>query len=72
MKYTKDREIYLRQYPEVKKWLNQCVIYQEIGYKKEMPNKIGVGVLAENIRKYWNVLDVNDISICEQCSSLMN
>jgi len=65
---SKDREIYVRQYPEAKKWLNQCVVCGSVGYKPELPDEVYLGRLAENIRKMFAPLAVNDISICEQCA----
>lgn len=65
---SKDREQYRQQYPKVKKWLNQCVVCQSEGYKKNLPSKIEPGFMAEHIREYWDELEVDDISICDQCS----
>jgi hypothetical protein len=64
----KDKDSYLKQYPEAKKWLNQCIICQSVGYKPELPEKIHPGYLAENIRRFFLALTVNEISACEQCA----
>jgi hypothetical protein len=61
-------ELYVRQYPEIKRWLNQCVICQTIEYKPSLPVKIDEGFLAEHIREYFDVLEVNEINICTECN----
>jgi len=66
-----DKEEYYRSYPHIKKWINQCVICQAEGYKPKLPNKIEPGLMAENIRLYWNELELNDTSICVHCSKHM-
>ena len=65
---SKDQKTYVKQLPEIKKWLNQCVICGSIGYKPELPDKIYPGLLAETIREVFAPLAVNDISMCEQCA----
>jgi len=67
---SKNREqiLYSKQYPEVARWLNQCVICGSVGYKPEMPTKIFPGFLAENIRKLFKPLIVNEINLCNDCA----
>jgi hypothetical protein len=69
MSKRRDKDRYLKQYSESKKWLNQCIICNSIGYKPELPEKIYPGLLAQNIRKYFQPLPINDLNICETCSS---
>ena len=64
---NKDKELYRKQYPAVNKWLNQCIICDTTGYKPTLPEKITPGVMAEHIREYYNMLEVNDINICVDC-----
>jgi len=68
MSKGKDKDLYIKENPEAKKWLTQCIICQSVGYKPEMPEKITPGYLAENIRLLVPPLAVNDINVCEQCS----
>lgn len=65
---SKNREIYLRQYPETRKWLNECLICHSIGYKPELPEKIYPGLMAENIRSLYTPLAVNELCICDDCA----
>ncbi len=67
MSKQKDLSQYLKQYPEAKKWLNQCIVCQSIGYKPEMPEKIYPGYLAENLRRLLSPLEVNKLNICTHC-----
>lgn len=65
---TKDRDNYLKQYPETKKWLNECMICHTIGYKPNMPDKIYPGFLAKNIKRFFSPLAINEINICKDCA----
>jgi len=65
---ARDRDTYAKSYPNTRKWLNVCIICQTEGYEPELPEKIHPGELAQNIRKYWSELEVNDLGICNQCS----
>ena len=67
MKHIKDKDQYLKDYPHCYKWLNECMICHTIGYKPNMPEKITPGAMAENLRKLFNELKVNDIEICPDC-----
>lgn len=71
---SKKREIdqYAKMYPKISKWLNECIICHSIGYKPEMPESINPGMLAENIRKQYPPLKVNEINLCEECERHFN
>ena len=66
---------YIKSFPELKKWINTCVCCGSIGYNPEMPEVLtrrsGTGehwtVAAQNIRKYFQPLRVNELSICDMC-----
>jgi hypothetical protein len=63
-----DIELYLKQYPSAWKWLNQCTLCNDIGYKPEMPEETFPGNrLCPNLRKMFHCLPVNKAGICEQC-----
>jgi len=65
---NRDKELYLKQYPEVRKWLNECLLCHSKGYKPNLPEKIHPGELAENIRRYFSPLEVNENNHCLTCS----
>lgn len=63
---------YRKMYPKLEKWLNRCIVCQNEGYKPELPEWITPGVLAQNIRKMWDELEVNELSMCNDCEQTMN
>jgi hypothetical protein len=63
-----EKEESRRQHPRSEKWLQQCIICQTIGYKPDMPKTIGIGLLAENIRKLYIELELNISYMCNECS----
>ena len=69
MRKTTEKEQYRKQYPQCEKWLQQCLICQTVGYKPEMPEQIGEGLLSQTIRKLYNELELNEIGLCEVCES---
>jgi hypothetical protein len=69
---SRDRETYLKQLPETRKWLNECSICHSFGYKPELPEKIFPGLMAENIRSLFSPFAVNELSICIDCAKHWN
>lgn len=70
--HFKDKDAYVEQYPNAKKWLNECIICQTLGYMPEMPEDIYPGLLAQNIRKLFSPLFVNELSICQECAKYLS
>lgn len=60
---------YLQDYPRLRKWINQCVTCQALGYKPDMPLQIGPGAAAQNLRRYFKPMALNAMRLCEQCAS---
>jgi len=67
-------DYYLRAYPYLLKWINQCFVCGNRGHKPEMPEQISPDGCASsrNIKKYLSALYVNELSICELCEQLTN
>lgn len=69
---------YLRKYPGLKKWIRTCICCGSTGYDPDLPEKLtrnwGQGefatLAAQNIRKYFEPLRVNEQGICEICERL--
>lgn len=63
-------EFYLKQYPKLKKWINECSVCHAKGYKPEMPETIGGegSVAAQNLRRYLLPMHINELGLCTQCS----
>ena len=62
-------EAYLAQYPRLRRWIHQCVACQRVGYRSDLPEQIGISVAAQNIRRYFEQLDLDDRGFCEECGS---
>jgi hypothetical protein len=65
-----DAELYLSEYPRLKKWINQCVSCGRKGYRPDMPEHIG-GPLsggARNLRTYFSPRALDDAGRCLMCS----
>ncbi len=79
MGYRHDEGLdYIKQYPKLRKWINTCICCGSTGYNPELPEALtknwGQGefttAAARNIRKYFNLLRVNELGICETCQKL--
>lgn len=64
-----DGLLYLQQYPRLRKWINQCVMCQRLGYNPAMPEQIGPGVAAQNLRRFFPKMSLNAVALCEQCAA---
>ena len=64
------REAWLQEFPSFRKFLNQCVVCQELGYDPErLETKRGFG-FQKNAREFFHPLTVNEYGICPQCVEL--
>lgn len=59
---------YLRMYPKLMKWINQCIACQSIGYKPEMLTKLPAGNPAAIIKTHFQQLELSDKGLCDQCA----
>jgi hypothetical protein len=70
MKHYTEREQWLNAFPGVrKKFLNQCIVCQEVGYD---PGKIQTKdgkFFKFYIKKYWHPLTVNELGMCVDCAA---
>jgi hypothetical protein len=64
-----DGLLYLQQYPRLRKWINQCVACQQIGYRPELPEQIGPGFAAQHLRRYFREMGVDAAGLCNQCAA---
>lgn len=78
MKYRQNQGMdYLKRYPHLWKWMNNCISCGEIGYKPDLPEHIhpedAVPHLQWNdeyIRKYFKPLYVNESGYCKMCERI--
>lgn len=65
-KYAED---YADMFRHIRKWINQCVVCQQVGHKADLP--IGSSSrdihIFDNIKKYWEPLVINELGLCEVC-----
>jgi hypothetical protein len=67
MKTGRDCDEWLKEYQGFKKYLNQCVMCQSVGYD---PVKIEVKeglYFKAKVMEYFNPLTVNEIGLCSDC-----
>jgi hypothetical protein len=67
-------EQYIQMYPQLQKWINQCVCCQEKGYNPDMPSIVGyqhddfVNIYtAKKIKRFFKPLAVNEQGLCDVC-----
>jgi hypothetical protein len=68
----KDRALYMRRYPKLNKWINECWLCHCQGYDRsivENPNNEQT-IAARNIKSYFRPLDLDEDGLCEVCSRL--
>ena len=56
MSGERDGNDYLTMYPELRKWINQCVACQREGYEPSMPDDARG---ARNLKRYFPALSAN-------------
>ena len=69
MPVFKDADEYLRMYPKLRKWINECKACHYKGHKPEMPEDISPwpSIAGYNLRRYFHPLELDDDGLCEQC-----
>ncbi|MGN1030485.1 MAG: hypothetical protein ACI4PQ_02670 [Butyricicoccaceae bacterium] len=70
MNYRGEAEAYISQYPELKKWINECMVCHTKGYRPDMPEQVGgaSSIAAHHIKKLFRPLALNEAGICPQCA----
>lgn len=67
-------EKYLQAYPRHEKWIVECLCCHKKGYDPQMPEQISVvegNTGAEQIRKYYSPMLLDENGYCEQCSKVL-
>lgn len=68
MKTNHERDQWLNAFQGFKKYLNQCVVCQEMGYDPvKIELKEGL-YFKKNAMKYFRPLTVNEIGLCAICA----
>ena len=63
-----DGEDYIRQYPRFAHWIVTCMACGRRGHKPEMPPNDDPDFHGENLRQYFQPLQLDGDGLCEQCS----
>ena len=66
-------EEYIRSFPKLKKWINECQCCHSKGYKPSLPDKITTvegSFEVYYIKKYFKPLEINEMGLCKVCSRL--
>jgi hypothetical protein len=64
-------DAYIAQYPKLQKWIIQCVACKKQGYRPDLPEQIGIGVAAQNIRYFFRPIILNEDGICDECQQAL-
>jgi len=59
--------LYLKMYPGLRKWINQCVACQTMGHKPDMPRD---EPWSQNLARYFPELPLNPAGLCVQCGRM--
>ena len=54
--------------PKTRKWVVQCVICQDVGYKPDVPHQF---FGKSHLEKFFQPLNLNEINVCEKCESFL-
>ena len=77
-RYSNKASTLLQERPDLSKWINQCVICQKIGCKPQTPltneniKAHGVTSPSERLRDSYDVLELNENGICEDCGNIID
>jgi len=63
---------YLKQFPDLGRWINTCVVCARTGYKPELPDQIRPWPTeaSHNLRKYFEPLPIDEFGRCEECQAV--
>ena len=66
-------ERYLRRYPAIERWMNQCVACQARGYNPEMPAQIysEPTFTDRNLRAFFPALALDALGRCDTCAAAL-
>ena len=68
--YFRNGGEHLGRYPELRRWINQCVACGRQGRKRDLPEQIGKhqpNFAAPKLRRFFDPLDVDENGLCDQC-----
>jgi hypothetical protein len=65
---------YLKRYPDLLRWMNQCIACGSRGYRPDLPENIRPYPShgARTLRQHYQPLPVDDVGLCEQCRAALD
>ena len=72
MKTGRNKTEWLNQYQGFKKYLNQCVVCQEVGYDPVSIEKKEGLYFKDKAVEFFHPLIVNELGMCAMCAERMN
>jgi len=66
----KEQNQYLKQYPELHKWVNECIVCHAKGYNPKIELK-EEKIAVNNLKSILPPLAVNDLGMCPICEKLL-
>jgi hypothetical protein len=69
MKTGRNKTEWLDAYQGFRKYLNQCVVCQEIGYDPVKIEKKEGLYFKEKVTEFFHPVTINEIGICDSCAA---
>lgn len=66
-KAGRNREEYLNAFPQLRRFLNECVVCHETGYNPEEIKKKQGKFFQARFREYFHPLELNESGVCPEC-----
>ncbi len=65
----KDKKQYMSEYPQLSKWINECVVCHHQGYDPNIDIK-QEKLMVKNIKSLFPPLEINADGMCPVCEKL--
>jgi hypothetical protein len=62
-----DGDGYIRQYPRFAHWIVTCIACGRRGHRPDMPPNDDPDFHGENLRQYFQPLELDGTGLCDQC-----
>ena len=62
-------EAYLKLFPDLAKWLNTCATCRMVGYKPDLPEKLGSSFAPSYLRRWFKQLELDEHGRFPECAA---
>jgi hypothetical protein len=66
----KEQNQYLKDYPQLHKWINECIACHAKGYNPQIERK-EEKIAVNNLKSILPPLEVNELGMCPICAKLL-